>query len=111
MVSRMKDSIMGSTEICEDLTKVSVLCAILKDLYTVLPEQGFSVTIFNSIDGDELFLCITLKHFDAIEFYATRDQIPMQIRSDFIEKLDIDQDPNDPCSSPPSMPYDPHLIQ
>jgi hypothetical protein len=87
----------------EQLTKRCVRTAILKDLYVQVPLWGFDLTCFTSIDGDELFVGISLSSFEAVEYYIDRNGINLQLRKDIAAKIGVDQDQDDPCSSPPLM--------
>mmetsp|Transcript_53685 Transcript_53685/g.85413 ORF Transcript_53685/g.85413 Transcript_53685/m.85413 type:complete len:962 (+) Transcript_53685:99-2984(+) len=83
--------------------------ALLQDLYEVLPMKGFSVTIFNSIDKDELFLCITLRDEDVMRHTLASQGTTLQIQHHVVEHLGIDQSPDDVASSPPYIKYDHRL--
>lgn len=85
--------------------------ALLKDLYRLLPTLGFDVTAFSSIDDDELFVCISLSNWEGIDYYLSRSGALLQLRQDIAERLGIRQDPSDPASSPPSVPYSRALVQ
>jgi len=95
----------------EQLTKKCVRTAILKDLYVQVPRWGFDLMCFTSIDGDELFVGISLSSFEAIEYYIDRNCINVQLRKDIAAKIGIDQDQDDPCSSPPLMQPNQRMAQ
>jgi len=98
---------LTKSRLCEPmLYKKAVRTCILQDLYKQIQKWGFDVSCFSSLDGDELFVCISLNSKEAITHYIDRDCIPLQLRADAAERLGIDQDHDDPCSSPPSIPYD-----
>jgi hypothetical protein len=94
-----------------ELCKRGVRKALLKDIYKQTPEWGFDITSFKSIDDDELFVCVSLTSHEAITYYIDRDSIDLQLRGDIAARLGVDQDQSDPCSSPPSIPFDRRTIR
>jgi len=85
--------------------------AFLKDIYRNLPLWGFDVTIFSSIDQDELFVCVSLNRKESIDYYMKKNNTQVQLRRDIIARLGIRQDPDDPASSPPSLSYDYGMVE
>lgn len=92
------------------VTIADVRRALLKDLHEALPEWGFDLTVFSSIDNDELFVCVTLLHKKAVDYFLSRNNVQLQLRQEVVSRLGICQDPDDPACSPPSMPYDTNLV-
>mmetsp|Transcript_176812 Transcript_176812/g.567133 ORF Transcript_176812/g.567133 Transcript_176812/m.567133 type:complete len:391 (-) Transcript_176812:45-1217(-) len=80
-------------------TTLAARTALLQDLYLELPRWGFDVTIFSSIDDDELYVCITLGNPVAVESYLLRSGVMLQIRQDVVSKLGISQPPEEVVSS------------
>lgn len=93
------------------VTKRDVRIALLKDLHEALPAWGFDLTLFSSIDDDELFVCITLLHRKAIDYFLSRNNVQLQLNTDVVAQLGIAQDPDDPACSPPSVPYDSDMVK
>jgi hypothetical protein len=93
------------------LSRKAVRTALLKDIYALAPARGFNVTAFSSIDGDELYVAVTLRTKQAILYYTDKKGIKLQLRNDIASMLGIQQDPQDPCSSPAYIPYDRHVLQ
>lgn len=85
--------------------------ALLRDLYTEMPKWGFDVSIFSSIDDDELYVCVSLEDEGALESYLLRYGLMLQLRQDIVEKLGIKQPPEEDTSSPPFVRYDPRIIK
>jgi hypothetical protein len=94
----------------EEFAKKNVRKAILKDLYKQVPEWGFDIATFSSIDNDELFVAISVSSKEAIEYYMDREDIVCPLRDDIAELLGIGQDPADPCSHPPCMPRNQGIV-
>mmetsp|Transcript_176811 Transcript_176811/g.567125 ORF Transcript_176811/g.567125 Transcript_176811/m.567125 type:complete len:1003 (-) Transcript_176811:133-3141(-) len=92
-------------------TTLAARTALLQDLYLELPRWGFDVTIFSSIDDDELYVCITLGNPVAVESYLLRSGVMLQIRQDVVSKLGISQPPEEVVSSPPMLRYDPRIVK
>jgi len=85
--------------------------AFLKDMYRNLPLWGFDLTVFSSIDGDELFVCVSLNRKESINFYLKKNNTPVQLRREIVARLGIRQDPDDPASTPPSLSYDYGMVE
>lgn len=92
-------------------TKRDARAALLKDLYVALPSWGFGVSIFSSIDHDELYVCVSLDSPVALDAYLLRGSTPLQLKQDVVAKLGIIQPPDEFTSSPPLMRYDPRIVQ
>jgi hypothetical protein len=92
-----------------NLTYLNARKAIFQDLYEALPEDGFEVFAFSSIDDDEVFVCVSLKDEKELKHHAQRNALHLQLDPKFIqEKLEID-DPEDydiSIMSPPFVKYD-----
>jgi len=91
--------------------KSEVRQAFLQDLYTQLPLWGFDVEIFSSIDDDELYVCISLEDKEALDAYLLRNNTKLQVRKDIVQRLGINQPPDEVASSPPLLRYDPRIIR
>jgi len=81
--------------------------ALLQDVYEHLPEEGFHVTVFSSVDDDELFVCVTLKA-EAEEKFKSLLQAQgarLQLQQTIVKTLGIGQDPTEQESSPPFVRY------
>merc|ERR1712100_398580 len=92
------------TNICA--TYGSVRQALLQDLYQHLAEHGFDLTAFNSVDKDEIFVCISLKDEAQLKHLLQRESMPLHIRKEVVSKLGIDQPQDEKESSPPAITYD-----
>jgi len=104
----------GSEKPVDEKVKVEMLearQAFLKDMYRNLPLWGFDVTVFSSIDGDELFVCVSLNRKESIDYYLKKNNTQVQLRQEIIPRLGIRQDPDDPASSPPSISYDYGMVE
>jgi hypothetical protein len=88
----------------------------LKDLNKSLPIFGVDVTVFKSIDGDELFVCMTLKKSKSINYYLGRDRVPLPLSRELLTLLPdaegerIQLNWVEPSCSPPLMPFDPSVV-
>jgi hypothetical protein len=87
----------------------AIRAALLQDLYELLPKRGFSVSIFNSCDKDELFLGISLTDEESMKYHLTRAGTKLQIQQQVVEALGVGQDPGQIISSPPYVKYDANL--
>jgi len=94
-----------------DITMGELRILVLKDMCRSLPLFGFSVNLFSSIDGDELFLCISLNRPEVVSHYLQRGNVELQTTHAVVERLKILQDPRDPQSSPPFLRYDQRLVK
>uniref|UniRef100_A0A7S0A3I1 Anoctamin transmembrane domain-containing protein n=1 Tax=Pyrodinium bahamense TaxID=73915 RepID=A0A7S0A3I1_9DINO len=88
-----------------------VRTAMLQDLYEAFQSWGFNVKVFSSVDNDQIFFCASLRSVPVIRHYLSQGTFPLQLRSGVVKKLGIKQNPSDPASSPPSVPYDKHLVE
>jgi hypothetical protein len=80
--------------------------ALLQDIYQHMPQEGFDVQIFSSIDNDELFVCITLKDEKTIQHHLHRNRMKLQMQTKVVAQLGVDQPADEAESSPPWMVYD-----
>jgi hypothetical protein len=94
-----------------DTTRGVLRQALLRDMDAVMPHWGFDVAPFSSIDEDEIFLAVSLRKHSTLSYYLSKQQPFLQVRQDLAEKLDVDQDPDDPCSSPAFLPYSTSTLQ
>lgn len=91
-------------------TCASARVALLQDLFCCLPSWGFDLTVFKSIDGDELHVCVSLQE-EEVSRYLLRSSAVLQIQRAIVQQLGISQPPEEPASSPPFLRYDPHVVQ
>jgi hypothetical protein len=91
-------------------TRGELRASILQDFYKLLPQLGFSVFIFSSVDGDELFLCVSLLRDDTAESYLERNHISRQVQTSILGHLDVSMPMGDPASTPPGLPFDRVLV-
>jgi hypothetical protein len=89
----------------ESVTRGQAREALLKDLDSVLPQWGFTVTAFQSCDEDEVFFAVSLRNPSTISYFLAQTEPSLQVRQDMAKRLSIDQDPEDPCSSAPFLRY------
>jgi hypothetical protein len=94
----------------DELIKKNVRKSILKDLYKQVPEWGFDIASFQSIDSDELFVCISVSSKESIEYYVDKEDLSMQLRPDIAQKLGVGQDITDPAATPPSIPRNQGIV-
>lgn len=99
----------GEEKLAPSMGQCRVL--FLQDVYKACEEWGFDANIFSSIDDDELFVCLTLSSADTMNKYLFRDEAQLRLRYDIAEKLGIKQPVEDPCSTPPSLRFDPLLVE
>eukprot|EP00927_Polykrikos_kofoidii_P005915 TRINITY_DN12378_c0_g1_i1.p1 TRINITY_DN12378_c0_g1~~TRINITY_DN12378_c0_g1_i1.p1 ORF type:complete len:925 (-),score=103.23 TRINITY_DN12378_c0_g1_i1:64-2838(-) len=92
-------------------TKREARVACIKDCSRLIKALGFSAMTFSSIDEDELFMCVYLDDEEAVKRCLEQGNYHLQLRHKVIEKFGILQDPLDPASSPPYMPFDPMLVK
>jgi hypothetical protein len=93
------------------VTKKEARIAVIQDMWTWAENNGFSVDIFSSIDSDELFLCVSMRRSIFVRFYLQEARTELQIQQHVVKNLNIDQDPEDPCSSPPFVVYDKRTVK
>lgn len=84
--------------------------ALLKDLYGGFPQWGLDRKLWSSIDGDEFFLAATL-HRDTVGSYLARQGVDLQLNTDAVAKLGVNQPPEETASSPPYIRYEPKLCE
>mmetsp|Transcript_105633 Transcript_105633/g.294888 ORF Transcript_105633/g.294888 Transcript_105633/m.294888 type:complete len:1028 (+) Transcript_105633:160-3243(+) len=85
--------------------------ALLQDMFECLPTRGFDVSIFSSVDSDELFLTISLNRRQWVSHYLSESNLEFQITHSVVKALGVGQDPRDPNSSPPFIPYNEHMVK
>jgi len=84
--------------------------ALLQDVVKCLPTlMGFDVSIFSSVDNDELILAISLNRKQWISYYLSESSRPIQITNSVVKALGVGQDPSDPNSSPPYLNYNKNI--
>jgi hypothetical protein len=98
------------------LTVKAARKALLTDLYKHMHKQGFDMTAFSSIDSDEIFICASLKSRNAINHYLSQSHRALPLRPEVVACLQdqhkpVLQDPTDPSSTPPLIPYEPPLVK
>jgi hypothetical protein len=98
-----------AVDMTETKTFGAVRAAMIQDLYDILPSRGFSVTVFNSCDKDELFICIALTDPEATKYNLTKAATKLQIQQRVVEALGVGQDASLITCSPPYVKYDPNL--
>eukprot|EP00747_Dinoflagellata_sp_TGD_P003490 gnl/TRDRNA2_/TRDRNA2_108716_c0_seq2.p1 gnl/TRDRNA2_/TRDRNA2_108716_c0~~gnl/TRDRNA2_/TRDRNA2_108716_c0_seq2.p1 ORF type:complete len:997 (+),score=181.62 gnl/TRDRNA2_/TRDRNA2_108716_c0_seq2:172-3162(+) len=91
-------------------TKLSVRCAIIHDLYRVLPKWGFDVHIFSSIDDDELYVCIKLEREEVIEYMLRKTNTAIPVKPEVIPKLGIAVPNDHHAASPPHIRFDARIV-
>mmetsp|Transcript_52187 Transcript_52187/g.93605 ORF Transcript_52187/g.93605 Transcript_52187/m.93605 type:complete len:824 (+) Transcript_52187:102-2573(+) len=103
-------TIHGTSDFVNKVLKVSssqmdVGKSVLQGLCEELPLMGFDTHVFSSVDYERLFLCISLRKYAAIDYYLTKGDYHLPIRSEIVEKLGIKQSKDDPTCAP-SVRYD-----
>jgi len=91
-------------------TKKSTRIALLQDLYKLLPEMGFDISCYSSVDGDELFVEVRLGKPEMLDHYLRRIQTELQLRNHVGGKLGIKQPRDELASSPPFVEYNPQIV-
>lgn len=92
------------------LSMAEVRTSLLQELYAALPAWGFDVRLATSADNAKLFLCVSLRRKDAIDYHLVTSDTRLQLQQVAIQKLGIDQPKeDDPASSPPLVRYDPQI--
>eukprot|EP00747_Dinoflagellata_sp_TGD_P111252 gnl/TRDRNA2_/TRDRNA2_171176_c9_seq6.p1 gnl/TRDRNA2_/TRDRNA2_171176_c9~~gnl/TRDRNA2_/TRDRNA2_171176_c9_seq6.p1 ORF type:complete len:940 (-),score=124.95 gnl/TRDRNA2_/TRDRNA2_171176_c9_seq6:162-2981(-) len=92
-------------------TMHSVRTAILQDVYAYLRNCGFDVTIFSSIDDDELYVCVSLTREEVMEKYLLTQNTELPVHWAVVKSLGVVQPPEEPESSPPLIRYDPRIVE
>lgn len=85
--------------------------ALLQDFCEHLPQKGFDVAAFSSVDDDELFLCIGLRNELTVRQHLQRYGMKLQLQQEAAENLDIKQPPDEAESSPAYIRYDRRLAE
>jgi len=85
--------------------------ALLQDVVDSLPQKGFDVEVFSSVDNDELFVCIRLRNDLIIKQHLQRYGMKCQIQHEVVNTLDISQPYDEVESSPPYIRYDRRLAE
>lgn len=89
----------------------SVRCALLQDLYRSLPDHGFEVFCWSSVDDDELYVGVSLSDQDIIRDQLLLSNTKLQVRHEVVKHLGIAQDPEEHESSPPYLKYDARMAK
>jgi len=91
-------------------TRSAVRIALLQDMHEHLLASGFNVGVYNSIFEDKLFLCVSLADPDAVEGYVLRRNVRLQVRDAVVRSLGIGTAPVPRISSPPTIQYEPRIV-
>mmetsp|Transcript_11163 Transcript_11163/g.25184 ORF Transcript_11163/g.25184 Transcript_11163/m.25184 type:complete len:993 (+) Transcript_11163:177-3155(+) len=82
--------------------------AILQDFYEHLVGSGFEVSPFRSLDGDEIFLRVSLRDENLIQRFFKKNHTLCQLRRSMVRAMDIVHKAEiggEPASSPPFLPF------
>lgn len=104
----MSGTILPSTS---NVTYREARLALLKDLYEGAIGLGWEAGVFSSVDDDEIYLCLSLRDFEDIGNLMSIQKYSLQLRRPVVQKLGINQPPEEPESSPPYIRYDPRIVQ
>lgn len=83
--------------------------ALLQDICDHMPQKGFDVSVFSSVDNDELFVCIGIRNMRTIKHHLQCYSMKLQLKHEMIQTLQIKQPPDEVESSPPFIRYDRRL--
>jgi hypothetical protein len=88
------------------------IAAIIQDLYTWLPDLGFELTLFRSMDDQLLFLCISLGKDDGcITTHLTSQNLELPIQEKLEDELGVGECLDPSARFPPFIRYDPWIVQ
>lgn len=73
----------------EMLNLGKVRAALMQDIHDALPGLGFQFDAFTSIDGDEIFFCISLEDEKMIEHYLIASHGELQLHPEMEGKLGV----------------------
>jgi len=85
--------------------------ALLQDIYTHMPQEGFDVSVFSSVDNDEIFVGISLKDEPTIKHQLQRNRMKLQLQRKVVTAVGVDQPSDEPESSPPLIEYDHRMCE
>jgi len=101
-----KDSVGDDGKAAAEMTFREVRIALLQDIFSFLPKEGFDVSAFSSIDGDEIHVCIALHNEETIRHLVRSQGLKLQIQNSVVtDALNIGQDKTEYESSPPFVAY------
>lgn len=110
-VSEIFDIFKRATAGLEDGPKRDKLrIALLQDLYEMLPAMGFHVSLFSSIDDDELYLGISISNQRRAHFYLHTQHRELQMTREVVEKLGVGESSSSHAMSPPFLRFDPWMV-
>lgn len=91
-------------------TRATARANLIQDIYAWLPTLGFDVAVFSSAVDSTLFVCISISQQEVMDYYLARDDVLLQVQSDVVANLLIQQPREDPHSSPPRMRFDQKIV-
>eukprot|EP00929_Paragymnodinium_shiwhaense_P012618 TRINITY_DN11_c0_g1_i1.p1 TRINITY_DN11_c0_g1~~TRINITY_DN11_c0_g1_i1.p1 ORF type:complete len:911 (-),score=216.67 TRINITY_DN11_c0_g1_i1:96-2828(-) len=84
--------------------------ALLKDLCAAMPKWGLERRLWTSVDNDEFFMSVMLQK-DYVSSYLARFGVDLQLSSQVVKELGIDQPEEECSSSPPYVRYEPTVSE
>jgi len=81
--------VISQDETPDKLNVGRVRAALMQDLHSSLPGLGFHFDAFASIDGDEIFFCISLEDKKMIEHYLVASHGELQLQPHIESKLGV----------------------
>jgi len=111
--TRLKQMIseIASKRSSEALTVGEVRAALMQDLHDSLPDLGFKFDAFTSIDGDEIFFCISLEGSKAIEHYLVSSHGELQLIPEMEAKLGVGTCVDSHAQSTPWIRYERSIVE
>jgi hypothetical protein len=85
--------------------------AILRDMYNGLMHWGFDVLVFSSVDGDELFMCVSMHSVETLYHYLAAFHSELQVQPGITQRLGIDLPQDEAASSPPYIRFDQRVVE
>jgi len=105
------NKMIGEGDLPDKLNVGKVRAALMQDIADCLPTLGFNFDAFTSIDGDEIFISISLDNCKMIEHYLVASHGELQLRPDLESKLGVGDccDPN--AQTTPWVRYERSMVE
>eukprot|EP00931_Biecheleriopsis_adriatica_P118417 TRINITY_DN93830_c0_g1_i1.p1 TRINITY_DN93830_c0_g1~~TRINITY_DN93830_c0_g1_i1.p1 ORF type:complete len:883 (-),score=191.19 TRINITY_DN93830_c0_g1_i1:47-2695(-) len=107
LIETIKDHLQDSSSV----TRGEMRETLLKTLCAGLPKWGFDTSIFSSVDGDEIFVCVSLQRPEVIDHLLVKGNVSLPVSPAVVERLGIEQPQDDPASAPPLLRYDLRTVE
>lgn len=105
------NSMIAHDDVVEMLNVGKVRSALMQDLHDCLPSLGFQFDAFTSIDGDEIFFCISLEDDKMIEHYLVASHGELQLQPEIETKLGVGDCDDETAKATPWVRYERSMVE